>query len=44
MVSMMSPMLFCPSLVPCAKDTPVQVRIRMPRIHQTGGFSSFGGS
>ena len=42
MVSMMSPMLFCPSFVPCAKLTPVQVRIRMPRIHHTGGLSPAG--
>ena len=39
MVSMMSPMLFCPSFVPWAKLTPVQVRIKIPRIHQTGGVS-----
>jgi hypothetical protein len=36
-------MLFWPSLVPCAKLTPVQVRTNVPRIHQTGG-PSFAGS
>ena len=39
---MISPMPFCPSLEPCAKLTPVQVRISMPRIHQGGGAAPFG--
>ena len=43
-VSMISPMLFWPSLVPCAKDTPVQVAISSRRIHHTGGLPSGGGA
>jgi len=35
-------MLFCPSFVPCAKLTPLQVRMRIPRIHQIGGLSLTG--
>ncbi|MNY82233.1 hypothetical protein D3C86_2242130 [compost metagenome] len=35
-------MPFWPSLEPWAKDTPVQVRIRMARIHQGGGVSPLG--
>jgi hypothetical protein len=31
------PMPFCPSLEPWKKLTSVQVRMRMPRIHQGGG-------
>src|SRR5580704_2435732 len=42
MVSMISPMLFWPSLVPCAKLTPLQVSMRTPRIHQIGGLSVTG--
>ena len=30
-------MPFCPSFEPCAKLTPVQVRIKRPRIHHGGG-------
>src|SRR6516165_3331519 len=36
-ISMMRPIPFCPSLEPCAKLTPVQVKMRRPRIHQGGG-------
>jgi hypothetical protein len=36
-MSMMSPMPFWPSFEPCAKLTPVHVRIRIPRIHHGGG-------
>ena len=39
---MIRPMPFCPSLEPWAKDTPVQVRISRPRIHQGGGALPFG--
>ena len=39
---MIRPMPFCPSLEPWKKLTRVQVRIRMPRIHQGGGWSPFG--
>jgi hypothetical protein len=35
-------MPFWPSLEPCAKLTPVQVRTRRPRI-QSGGALSFSG-
>ena len=44
MTSMIKPMLFWPSFVPCANDTPVQVKINRARIHQTGGLSPSGGS
>ncbi|MCY1380978.1 hypothetical protein D9M69_688450 [compost metagenome] len=39
---MIRPMPFCPSLEPWAKETPVQVRISMPRIHHGGGVSPLG--
>jgi hypothetical protein len=39
---MIWPMPFWPSFEPCAKLTPVQVRIRMPRIHQGGGWLPLG--
>ena len=39
---MIRPMPFWPSFEPCAKLTPVQVRIRMPRIHNGGGAAPFG--
>ncbi|MCY1175494.1 hypothetical protein D9M71_661470 [compost metagenome] len=39
---MIRPMPFCPSLEPWAKDTPVQVRINSPRIHQGGGVRPSG--
>ena len=42
--SMMSPIPFCPSLDPCAKLTPVQVPIRIARIHMGGGSVSLGAS
>ena len=41
---MISPMPFCPSLPPWAKDTPVQVRISSPRIHHGGGSVLCGSS
>ena len=41
-MSMIRPMPFWPSLEPCAKDTPPQVRIRMPRIHHGGATPGFG--
>ncbi len=41
---MISPMPFWPSLEPCAKDTPVQVRISRPRIHHGGGSLPLGSS
>lgn len=42
MASMIIPMLFCPSLVPCAKLTAVQVKTSIPRIHQEGALSPAG--
>jgi hypothetical protein len=39
---MIRPMPFCPSFEPWAKLTPVQVRIRTPRIHHGGGPVLFG--
>ena len=39
---MMRPMPFCPSFEPCANETPVQVRIRSPRIHHGGGWLPVG--
>src|ERR1700761_7234918 len=39
---MIRPMPFWPSLEPWAKDTPVQVRIRRPRIQIGGGASVLG--
>ena len=41
-ISMISPMPFCPSFEPCANETPVQVRISRPRIHDGGGVARFG--
>src|SRR5262249_58215793 len=41
-ISMISPMPFWPSLEPCANDTPVQVRIRIARIHNGGGAALSG--
>ncbi|MNP69216.1 hypothetical protein D3C76_1652860 [compost metagenome] len=41
-ISMIRPMPFCPSLEPWAKETPVQVRISSPRIHQGGGVRPSG--
>ena len=41
-ISMMRPMPFCPSFEPCAKETPVQVRISSPRTHKGGGALPFG--
>ena len=38
----MSPMPFWPSFDPCAKLTPVHVRIRTPRIHGGGGSALVG--
>ncbi len=43
MISMMSPIPFCPSFDPCAKLTPVQVRTSVPRIHH-GGALPFSGA
>ena len=39
---MIRPMPFWPSFEPCAKDTPPQVRIRMPRIHHGGAAPALG--
>ena len=39
---MISPIPFWPSLEPCAKLTPVQVSVRMLRIHSGGGEPVFG--
>ena len=41
---MISPMPFCPSLLPWAKLTPVQVRISSPRIQVGGGLLPSGAS
>src|SRR5579871_3460093 len=43
-ISMIRPMPFCPSLDPWAKLTPVQVRIRIERIHKGGGCIPCGAS
>ena len=39
---MIRPIPFCPSFEPWKKLTKVQVRIRMLRIHQGGGWSPLG--
>src|ERR1700689_4852224 len=39
---MIRPMPFWPSFEPCAKDTPPQVRISTPRIHQGGAALALG--
>ena len=39
---MIRPMPFWPSLEPCAKLTPVQVRISRLRIHSGGAFGPSG--
>ena len=39
---MISPMPFWPSFEPCAKLTPVHVKISRPRIHHGGGALPFG--
>jgi hypothetical protein len=39
---MISPIPFCPSFEPCAKLTPVQVKIRRPRIHHAGALAVSG--
>src|ERR1700712_4759895 len=39
---MISPMPFWPSLPPWKNETPVQVKIKMPRIHQGGGAALLG--
>ena len=39
---MIRPMPFWPSFEPWQKLTPVQVRIRMPRIHSGGGLLPSG--
>ena len=39
---MIRPMPFWPSFEPCAKLTPVQVAIRMLRIHSGGGLLPSG--
>src|SRR5215471_11029068 len=41
-ISITRPIPFWPSLEPWAKLTPVQVRVRTPRIHRGGGESDFG--
>src|SRR5580692_6495603 len=41
-ISMISPMPFCPSLLPCAKLTPEQVKISKARIGHGGGALPFG--
>src|SRR5262245_13027539 len=41
-INMISPIPFCPSLEPCPKLTPVQVRISKHRIHVGGAFSLSG--
>ena len=41
---MMRPIPFCPSLDPCAKLTPVQVRSSKQRIQNGGGASPTGAS
>src|SRR5271156_1235565 len=41
---MIRPIPFWPSFEPCAKLTPVQVRISRPRIQKGGGASAFGAS
>ena len=41
---MISPIPFWPSLEPWAKLTPVQVPMRIARIHHGGGSSELGGS
>ena len=43
-ISMISPMPFCPSLLPWKNDTPVQVRISSPRMGVGGGALSLGAS
>src|SRR5215831_2823273 len=43
-MSMIRPIPFWPSLDPCAKLTPVQVRTSKPRIHQGGDFPWAAGS
>jgi len=39
---MISPMPFCPSLEPCAKLTPVHVKISRARTHGEGGLPGSG--
>ena len=41
---MMMPMPFCPSFDPCAKETPIDVSSRKPRMRAGGGLSSAGGA
>ena len=41
---MISPMPFCPSLLPCAKDTAVHVATSSARIPQGGGLPGSGSS
>src|SRR5262245_12291056 len=41
---MISPIPFWPSFDPCAKLTPVQVRMRIARIQSGGGASPAGGA
>src|ERR1051326_1608909 len=41
---MIRPMPFCPSLDPCANETPVQVNTSKPRIHSGGGALVVGAS
>jgi hypothetical protein len=43
-MSMISPTPFCPSFDPCAKDTPLHVATRIPRIQPGGRASPFGGA
>src|SRR5262245_29321621 len=43
-ISITKPIPFCPSFDPCAKLTPVHVRISSTRIHSGGGWSPFGAS
>ncbi len=43
-MSMMRPMPFWPSFEPCAKLTPVQVKISSALIHSGGGALDFGAS